>query len=278
LKPFQKISEPAFAMDNIMKVIVLVIVESIIVELKMLTMKTLGIILAGIFCVHTVSVAQQQDVRVQSSPGVDQQTYSSFYFLDDVGFQQGTEMDHRSGEERLGTDQQHQQHQQHQQQHQHHQQMMGMTLMADDAIRNAILHEMVSRGFEIDSENPDLLINYQVFDQSAEISGFTADDPTPGAPGVGTTQMPETVEVGEGTILITVTDRESGEMISRGFISEALDLQKFHQEGEFQDERAERYDHDRAKKYEKKVEVIQSVASIFNQLQLGDTAPLGAGR
>jgi hypothetical protein len=272
-------------------------------------MKTFGIILAGIFCVNTALVAQQQDVRVQSSPGVDQQQFSSFYFIEMGGSFQGTEMDQRRDDQLRGQQQQqqHQQHdqrdqqqqqhgqqdqhqqqhgQRHQQQHGqdgHQQQMMGMASGADDAIRNAILHEMVSRGFEIDSENPDLLISYQVFDQSAEISGFTQDNQQlQGAPGVGT-QMPETVEVGEGTLLITVIDRESGEMISRGFVSEALDLEKFRHDQEFDQQRTERMetermDHDRTKKYEKKVEVIQSVASIFNQLQLGDTAPLGAGR
>jgi hypothetical protein len=253
-------------------------------------MKTLGMLIAGLFGVHTVLMAQDHQVRVQSSPGIEQQNYSSFYFLEaqEIEFQEGTEMEQRDRMDQTegmrGQDHQRGQDQQmgqnHQMEHDHHMRHEGMARKADDAIRNAILHEMVSRGFEIDTENPDLLVSYKVFDQSAEISGFTQDD---AFPGVGT-QMPETVEAGEGSILITVTDRESGEMISRGLLSEALSLDEWAHEGEgvFEDRRDDRPEvrHDdkpRAEKYNKKVEVIQAVSSIFEQLQLGG-GTLGAGR
>jgi hypothetical protein len=284
-------------------------------------MKTFAIILAGLFCVHTGLQAQDNQVRVQSSPDAGEQTFSTFYFMDatdmdsettldqDAEFNQRQEdgvfgqdrqdqegvtdqegqQDRAMDQQREGTTGQHdrdgmagQQHHREGMTGQHHD-GMGMMSGADEVIRDAVLHEMVRRGFEIDSENPDLLVSFKVFDQSAEISGFTQDEGLGGAgtgAGVGTgMQTPETFEVGEGTILITVIERETGQMISRGFLSEALtDFKDDRAMHDDQDRQAGIGDEHRAEKYDKKVEVIQAVSSIFEQLQLGDTGTLGAGR
>lgn len=131
---------------------------------------------------------------------------------------------------------------------------MGKGMSGDFSIDQAIKYEMVSRGYEVDQQNPDVLIGYQVFSEDIELEGFNLDDDAMGAaatPGQG-----ETVQAEKGSLLITFTDSESGTMIWKGLVTGA-----FSEAGNPQDD----------------TRIIQAVSSVFDRFAIDEAATLGAG-
>ncbi len=95
-------------------------------------------------------------------------------------------------------------------------------------IRNAVEAELRGLGYEKTSENPDMVVNFRVFEKPVTLRGFE---------GMGTTYWdqttvrdPESVteyEVEAGTIMVHLVDRRTGEIIWHGFASGLIDNNKF---------------------------------------------------
>ncbi len=82
-------------------------------------------------------------------------------------------------------------------------------------VKHAIKHELISEGYEMDEENPDFLVSYLVFNKDGKLKGdFVEDDENLAATTIDT---PEEFDVSEGTLLVSVIDRETGETVWSGF-------------------------------------------------------------
>lgn len=154
--------------------------------------------------------------------------------------------------------------------------MQSSMSMGEDhmAVKAAILHEMVSRGYELDPNNPDLLVSYQIFKEKGEAQGFSDDEDMTGMAG---TALPEPIEVDAGTLMISISDAESGEMISRGFMPGALSDAKTSGPAGTQSQNMEKPGM-ADKAMNAHVLAIKAVSGIFDEFEIAETAAIGEER
>lgn len=95
-------------------------------------------------------------------------------------------------------------------------------------IRDAVSHELEARGYQEDETNPDLVVNFRVFDEPATLRGYDSYG-TGYWSGVQMTAREdlETYEVEAGTLLVSLLDRETGDLVWQGFASGLLDGDAF---------------------------------------------------
>lgn len=237
-------------------------------------MKTLYIALALMIGAYLPLSAQDEQARVQNNSGAVSGDYRTFSWLDDSE-------QHVKGQDMQGQDQMAKDRDMMKKKDHMKGQMGDQSSMMEDknskmAVKAAILHEMISRGYELDNSEPDLLVAYQIFDEKGEVTGFTDDQQT-GTAGTGIQQQ-ETFEVDAGTLMITLTDAESGEMVSRGFLSGAFGNTQESMTGQDQamtgDDQQGQFDDQVLNQH---VKAIKAVTSIFDQFQISETATIGTG-
>lgn len=95
-------------------------------------------------------------------------------------------------------------------------------------IRDAVKSEMMGLGYEMQSENPDLILNFRVFDEPVTLRGYE---------GYGTSYWGDeryreaddttSYNVEAGTLLISMADRESGKVVWQGFASGLIENDVF---------------------------------------------------
>lgn len=95
-----------------------------------------------------------------------------------------------------------------------------LVLKAD--LRDAIRGELRGRGYTEQKQNPDMIVNFRVFDKPVRLKGYT--DAGYGASYWGPTELRDardttSYQVEAGTLLISLVDRKSGQMIWQGFAS-----------------------------------------------------------
>ena len=95
-------------------------------------------------------------------------------------------------------------------------------------IRDAVKSELMGLGYELQSLEPDLIVNFRVFDEPVTLKGYegygqsywsderyrNADDAT-------------TYDVEAGTLLISMADRNSGQVVWQGFASGLIENNVF---------------------------------------------------
>ena len=87
-------------------------------------------------------------------------------------------------------------------------------------IRDAVKAEMMGLGYQLQSHEPDLIVNFRVFDKPVTLKGYE---------GYGTSYWSDqryreasdnaSYEVEAGTLLLSMADRESGKVVWQGFAS-----------------------------------------------------------
>lgn len=87
-------------------------------------------------------------------------------------------------------------------------------------VRDAVKSELMGLGYEMQSHDPDLIVNFRVFEEPVTLKGYE---------GYGTSywgdeqyrQISDTTsyDVEAGTLLLSMADRESGTVIWQGFAS-----------------------------------------------------------
>jgi hypothetical protein len=104
-------------------------------------------------------------------------------------------------------------------------------------IRDAVKHEMDSRGYTHTASQPDLIVNFRVFDKPAEIqsvdqlgSNYWAAEEINGY------ANPQTVRLKEGSLMIHLVDRKTGKLVWQGYASGLMDGNVFTKEGNKIDE------------------------------------------
>jgi hypothetical protein len=88
------------------------------------------------------------------------------------------------------------------------------------SIKHSISDELEARGYRENAAAPDLLVAYRVLERQARIKGYLSDEPTM----VGATEVREPKDttsytIEPGTLLISLIDKKSGEVIWDGFAS-----------------------------------------------------------
>jgi len=93
-------------------------------------------------------------------------------------------------------------------------------LALKERVRNAVSFALDGRGYKLNRQSPDLLVNFRVFDKPATIRGYS---------GYGTTyfgnnevRQPEdltTFEVKAGSLIVNLIDTKTGQIVWRGLAS-----------------------------------------------------------
>ena len=101
-------------------------------------------------------------------------------------------------------------------------------LVMKSMIRDAVKSELMGLGYEMATDQPDLIVNFRVFDEPVTLKGFE---------GYGTSywndnnyrQISDTTsyDVEAGTLLVSMADRESGQVVWQGFASGLLENNAF---------------------------------------------------
>jgi hypothetical protein len=94
-------------------------------------------------------------------------------------------------------------------------------------VRDAVKSELLGLGYEMNADQPDLLVNFRVFDQPVTIKGaedygdnYWGNDNYSGISN-------ESYDVEAGTLLVSLADRESGRVVWQGFASGLIDNNQF---------------------------------------------------
>lgn len=91
-------------------------------------------------------------------------------------------------------------------------------------IKEAIVTNLQSKGYTQNESNPDMLLGYQVLEQEADFKTYTGYETIyMGLDTVRSEENAETVTVGPGTLIINITDKETGKVAWQGYASGALD-------------------------------------------------------
>jgi hypothetical protein len=96
-------------------------------------------------------------------------------------------------------------------------------------IRDAVKAELMGLGYTLQSDSPDLIVNFRVFDKPVTIKGFE---------GYGTSYWggdqryhaisdTTSYDVEAGTLIVSLADRESGQVVWQGFASGLIENDTF---------------------------------------------------
>jgi len=95
-------------------------------------------------------------------------------------------------------------------------------------IRDAVKGELMGLGYQLQSHEPDLIVNFRVFDKPVTLKGYE---------GYGTSYWSDeryrsiddaaTYEVEAGTLLVSMADRKNGQVIWQGFASGLIENNVF---------------------------------------------------
>ncbi len=104
-------------------------------------------------------------------------------------------------------------------------------------IRDAVKHEMDSRGYTFTASQPDLVVNFRVFDKPAEIQSVDQLGSNYWATGeINGYTNPQTVRLEEGSVMVHLVDRKTGKLVWQGYASGLMDGNVFTKEGNRIDE------------------------------------------
>lgn len=87
-------------------------------------------------------------------------------------------------------------------------------------IKDAVSYAMDGRGYQLTRQNPDLIVNFRVFDKPTTIKGYTGSNSgyfnANEVQGLGDEQD---IQVKEGTILVNIIDTKTSQAVWRGLAS-----------------------------------------------------------
>ena len=87
------------------------------------------------------------------------------------------------------------------------------TVAVRNEIEDAIRHELIADGYNHQMSGSEMLVIYSIFSKKGEVIGDFANNDRASS---------ETFDVGKGTLIISIIDRESGETVWSGFNDGAL--------------------------------------------------------
>jgi hypothetical protein len=95
-------------------------------------------------------------------------------------------------------------------------------------IKDGVENELIGRGYRENEASPDMLVVYQVFDQRATLHGYTPTEPS-GPQGSQVRQPSDTTTfvLEPGTLMVSLIDAKTSEMVWNGFSSGLIDNSTF---------------------------------------------------
>lgn len=93
----------------------------------------------------------------------------------------------------------------------------------NEAIQASIANELEGRGYRENEPSPDLIVAYQVFDQKATLHGYS-DNGLSATPG---REPAESFVLEPGTLMISLIDAKTSEMVWNGFASGMVNERAF---------------------------------------------------
>lgn len=95
-------------------------------------------------------------------------------------------------------------------------------------IREAVGYELESRGYKEDETNPDMVVNFRIFDKPVTLTGYESYGTSYwSGEQIRNREDIATYEVEAGTVLVSLLDRESGDILWQGFASGLVDGDAF---------------------------------------------------
>lgn len=94
-------------------------------------------------------------------------------------------------------------------------------------IREAIRDEMEAKGYTLNPENPDLLVNFRVFEEPTEVRGYEQETSYWMGDEVRAMGEPTTYQLEAGSLVVDLVDTESGAVVWKGYASGILEEDKF---------------------------------------------------
>ncbi len=153
-------------------------------------------------------VVKAQDVYSQRQPGIIEENYKTFSFIDQS---KKSTKDKKDKQELIVYEDPF---------------LTRIWLFSDPAypdtksnasIKKAITQELLRKGYKKVDKDADMLVSYTVFKSDAEIPGNFTDDNGNAFP-----NSTETVKVKKGTLLISIMDRKNSKALWHGFDKNAL--------------------------------------------------------
>ena len=89
-------------------------------------------------------------------------------------------------------------------------------------VKDAIQYELSARGFNMDANNPDMLINYIIFEGEGELTTYNGYQVVRGMDSVRTEDNVARVTVKPGTLLVTITGGNNEGVVWQGYASGIL--------------------------------------------------------
>lgn len=96
-------------------------------------------------------------------------------------------------------------------------------------LKETVKAELEGLGYTLDENNPDLLVNFKVFNEAVTLQGYSSDSYGPNYWGSSEAEQVRSIEdttsydVEPGTILLSMMDPEQGEIVWQGFASGLVD-------------------------------------------------------
>lgn len=103
-----------------------------------------------------------------------------------------------------------------------------------DEVREAIAYELDARGYELVENNPDLLVNFRVFDEDTEFRGYTGADVDNGywendiEDAVREEEDVKVYNLQEGTLLVDLVDTGNSALVWQGYASGVIEDQNMY--------------------------------------------------
>lgn len=87
-------------------------------------------------------------------------------------------------------------------------------------VRDAVKSELMGLGYEMQSHEPDLIVNFRVFEEPVTLKGYEGYGTSYwGDQGFREISDTTSYEVEAGTLLVSMADRETGSVVWQGFAS-----------------------------------------------------------
>lgn len=95
-------------------------------------------------------------------------------------------------------------------------------------IRDAVKAEMMGLGYQLQSYEPDLIVNFRIFDKPVTLKGYEGYGTSYwGSEKYRTVDDAKSYDVEAGTLLVSLADRESGAVVWQGFASGLIENNVF---------------------------------------------------
>jgi hypothetical protein len=101
-------------------------------------------------------------------------------------------------------------------------------LVFKSQLREAIQEELMGLGYKMDKTNPDLIVNFRVFEEPTSLKGFAGYGPSYwGNTSYRQISDKTTYDVKAGTLLVSLADKKNSQVVWQGFASGLIDDDKF---------------------------------------------------